>query len=357
MADPSGKRTEAKGERKMSVMQRLFAISRGRTASTGRGEKHFDWIEPEAEDAVSPDLDELRAPKAAKVVDEPVAREVQAEAVRPSVSEEPDNYDESAASIAAAVFAELSPSEEARAGVERAEPTETAPPSAPAEGPKSIFAFEIADEAEAQEPEPEALGVPEEAPSMWSLVTEEAEAVAPQPEPEAPAEDAVRPASARRRSLRVKTRLLGFDHSNGESDDIHLSGTPNGPEAVDQLFPVGWIVVVRGPGKGKSFALQPGVSQIGRDEEQAIQLDFGDLSISRTNHAAIAFDEEERKFYIGHGGKSNLVRLNGRPLLSTEPAKNGDMIRIGETTLRLVTLCGEGFTWADEEKDSEPAKG
>jgi len=74
-------------------------------------------------------------------------------------------------------------------------------------------------------------------------------------------------------------------------------------------------------------------------------LDLGDTSISREQHAAIAYDEEANGFFLGHGGKSNIVRLNGRPVLSTEDLQNGDMIRIGETTLRFVALCGDAFVW------------
>ena len=77
--------------------------------------------------------------------------------------------------------------------------------------------------------------------------------------------------------------------------------------------------------------------------------DFGDTSISRNNHAAVAYDDEQGKFFLGHGGKSNLVRLNGRPVLSTEEMSNGDQIRIGETTLKFVALCGEEFTWKSTE--------
>ena len=87
------------------------------------------------------------------------------------------------------------------------------------------------------------------------------------------------------------------------------------------------------------------MSQIGRGDDQMVQLDFGDMGISRTNHAAIAFDDEAQQFLLGHGGKANIVRLNGRPVLSTEPLKHGDTIRIGETTLRFVAFCGEEFVW------------
>lgn len=157
------------------------------------------------------------------------------------------------------------------------------------------------------------------------------------------------PVETPRRTGRVKTRLLGFDHSSGQSTDVFERVVPS-PTVQGVRFPVGWLVVVDGPGRGASIALQNGVAQIGREEGQGVQLDFGDTSISRTNHAAIAYDEEARGFFVGHGGKSNLVRLNGKPLLSTERMTHGDTLLIGETKLRLVALCGEHFSWAGAEE-------
>ena len=115
------------------------------------------------------------------------------------------------------------------------------------------------------------------------------------------------------------------------------------------------MVVVEGPGRGASFALMSGVSQIGRGEDQTVRLDFGDTSISRNNHAAVAYDDEQTKFFLGHGGKSNLVRKNGMPVLSTEELANGDTIRIGETTLKFIAMCGEEFRWSDMGDASEHA--
>ena len=150
---------------------------------------------------------------------------------------------------------------------------------------------------------------------------------------------------AGRTAGRVKTRLLGFQAEEDVAKDVFEEvKKPTNVGAI--AFPAGWIVVIDGPGRGSSFALHIGVSQIGRGEEQAIRLDFGDSSISRNNHAAVAYDDEQGKFFLGHGGKSNLVRLNGMPVLSTEELSNGDEIRIGETTLKFVSLCGENFTWA-----------
>ncbi len=150
----------------------------------------------------------------------------------------------------------------------------------------------------------------------------------------------------------MKTRLLGFEHSDSTQTDPFAAETQT--EVSKHVnFPVGWIVVVDGPGRGAAYALFNGVSKIGRGEDQAIKLDFGDSSISRDNHAAIAYDNEQHAFYLGHGGKANLVRLNDKPVLSTEKVANSDLIRIGETTLRFVELCNAKFNWdVDTEKDS-----
>jgi hypothetical protein len=144
------------------------------------------------------------------------------------------------------------------------------------------------------------------------------------------------------RSGRVKTRLLGFN-----PDDLGISNPMERPEArARDLFPVGWLVVVAGPGRGNAFPLHDGVSRVGRADDQTISLNFGDNSISRENHISIAFDSEQSAFYVGQSGRTNIVRLNNKPLLSTEQIRSGDQIRVGETTLRLVALCGEDFTWA-----------
>jgi pSer/pThr/pTyr-binding forkhead associated (FHA) protein len=93
------------------------------------------------------------------------------------------------------------------------------------------------------------------------------------------------------------------------------------------------------------------MSSIGRGEDQTVRLDFGDASISREGHAAIVYDAETRGFLLGQGGKSNIVRLNGRPVIATEPMEDGAQIKIGETILLLKTLCGPDFDWADTDED------
>jgi hypothetical protein len=183
------------------------------------------------------------------------------------------------------------------------------------------------------------------------------------PEPEAPGEDM---ASRARRALATaerraqgrgiappsggesgdtaKTRVLGFHAPDLETDPISAVAHK---AVVDIRYPAGWLVVVDGPGRGAFFAVTMSVSSIGRGEDQSIPLNFGDASISRQNHAAIAYDAEQNRFFLGHGNKSNIVRRNGQPVLATEELFDGDVIRIGKTSLRFVALCGEDFTWGD----------
>lgn len=182
----------------------------------------------------------------------------------------------------------------------------------------------------------------------------EATGAEPMPEPEpvdlsnpTPISGVPAPMAGRagRRAGRVKTRLLGFNRAEPDATDPLGSADAATAKPQNEKFPVGWLVVVEGPGVGHSFSIFTGASMIGRGEDQVIKLDFGDNSISRHNHAAIAYDEEQNKFYLGHGGKSNIIRRNARPVLSTEELQHADLIRIGETTLRFVALCGSDFKW------------
>ena len=212
----------------------------------------------------------------------------------------------------------------------------------------------------------EASVAPPSAPAVniWDLEDDDAGTALPEPmSTAAPAPQAVEPtvasaAAARSpaRSRRTKTRLIGFDKSDGDVVDL-FNDAPAATATKSVRFPVGWIVVSEGPGRGESFSLLAGMSQIGRGEDQAVQLDFGDNSISRSNHAAIVYDTNTKEFLLGHGGKSNIVRLNDKPLISNETLKTGDLIRIGETVLRFVALCDGSFDWDNgtNEEDEDVA--
>ncbi|WP_299949020.1 FHA domain-containing protein [uncultured Ruegeria sp.] len=200
--------------------------------------------------------------------------------------------------------------------------------------------------AEIATTEPEEVS---EAPAEVEIVAEPAQEPEPAiveeiPEPTAPA------APVEDRRSRVKTTFLGFERADTHVQELIETAEPVAKaEAVQQTFPVGWLVVTAGPGRGAAVTLTEGLMQIGRNDDQAIQLDFGDTGISRSNHAVIAYDPEDRKCYLGHGGKANLVRLNGKPVLSTIALSNGDLIRISETSIRFMSFCDDGFDWRDAD--------
>jgi hypothetical protein len=209
----------------------------------------------------------------------------------------------------------------------------------------------------------EAVSAAAQAPAVniWDLEDDGTSTELPTTAPELPVSAAPAAASAAAarspaRSRRTKTRLIGFEKSDGDVVDL-FNDAPKAAPTKSVKFPVGWIVVADGPGRGESFSLFAGMSQIGRGEDQAIQLDFGDNSISRTNHAAIVFDPDSKEFLLGHGGKSNIVRLNDKPLISNEALKTGDILRIGETVLRFVALCDDTFNWSEgtTEEDEDVA--
>lgn len=122
--------------------------------------------------------------------------------------------------------------------------------------------------------------------------------------------------------------------------------------SVDSDPVAGWVVVVKGPGRGNFRPVFVGMNSVGRDASQRVSLSFGDDSISREEHAFITYDEEQRCFYLQHGGKSNLVRLGGHPVLSPTELKGNDLIRIGRTTLLFVPCCGPDFSWTDEVQEA-----
>lgn len=115
---------------------------------------------------------------------------------------------------------------------------------------------------------------------------------------------------------------------------------------------VGWVVVVKGPGRGGFRPVFVGMNSIGRAPSQRICLDFGDDTISREEHAFITYDDEQRRYWVQHGGKSNVVRHGSEPLLAPAELKANDLVRIGKTTLRFYPCCGPEFSWTDEVPDA-----
>ena len=109
---------------------------------------------------------------------------------------------------------------------------------------------------------------------------------------------------------------------------------------------VGWLVVVEGPGRGKSATLGYGMNTIGREAENRVCLPYDDMLISRNKHATLTYDPRGKKFFIQHGDSTNLTYVGEQPVLSPLELNSGDLIRLGDTTvLKFIPLCGDDFDW------------
>ena len=124
------------------------------------------------------------------------------------------------------------------------------------------------------------------------------------------------------------------------------SAAPPQADAMDDP-PVGWLVVIQGPGQGKAVTLGNGVNTIGRASSERVCLDFGDTLISREKHALITYDPKGRKFYIQQGDGKNLTYIGDAPVLVPTELEGFSSIQMGETVLLFVPLCGERFDWAE----------
>jgi hypothetical protein len=155
------------------------------------------------------------------------------------------------------------------------------------------------------------------------------------------------------------------EHNRGQPDPdagrtrIYRPNQPDPPEGaspnVDRAAgdpmddpPVGWLVIVRGPGRGRVATLGMGVNSIGRGEDERVSLDYGDELVSRKNHGTITYDPRGRRFYVQHGGGTNLTYVDNEPVLSPRELEPLARVQMGSTVLRFVPLCGTGFSWDDE---------
>ena len=139
------------------------------------------------------------------------------------------------------------------------------------------------------------------------------------------------------------TRIFRPSSPSSATPEVIGGGAPAKDFAAEPV--VGWLVVVEGPGKGQSVKLGYGMNSIGRGAEERVSLDFGDEEISRHGHAMLTYDSKGRKFYIQHGGGTNLTYLGESPVLQPHEIKGREIIGIGKTQLCFIPLCGPDFEW------------
>jgi pSer/pThr/pTyr-binding forkhead associated (FHA) protein len=95
------------------------------------------------------------------------------------------------------------------------------------------------------------------------------------------------------------------------------------------------LTIVEGPGAGNSVNVFTGTNQIGRGDDMRVQINFGDDTISRQQHAVLTFDAKSLEVRIYDGGKSGGLWVNGTRVTSDEAVKVGDLVKLGDTTMKL----------------------
>lgn len=128
--------------------------------------------------------------------------------------------------------------------------------------------------------------------------------------------------------------------SEEPSTEIVQGNAPAAPADMDNLMTTvrtrvaGKLVITDGPGKGQSLMFYEGSNSIGRDASRnVVALDFGDASVHRDPHAYLSC--KSKACTLASGGKANPIKVNGRTLTGPEPVGPGDVILIGQTTLRI----------------------
>lgn len=151
---------------------------------------------------------------------------------------------------------------------------------------------------------------------------------------------------------------VGDAEATSDSDDektVFVTAAMKSQDQDDFSPPVGWLVIVDGPGRGAVLDIHYGQNTIGRGEDCLIRFNFGDTQITRETHAFILYDELERTFFLRDAGKKNLVRINKTPVMTPTQLNSHDQIQIGKTTCLFVPLCNDVFDWLGGEDD--PATG
>ena len=110
---------------------------------------------------------------------------------------------------------------------------------------------------------------------------------------------------------------------------------------------VGWIVCVKGPYYGQSFALHSGRNKMGRSQDFDVRL-LNDESVSRSCVAVIMFDAKASTFSIISGDSDSLCYVNGEALYERKVLVGYEQIELGDSERNMfvfVPLCGEQFSW------------
>lgn len=115
---------------------------------------------------------------------------------------------------------------------------------------------------------------------------------------------------------------------------------------------VGWLVCVEGPEKGKDYHLWARINTIGRSERMDVCIK-DDQTISRENHARIAYDPKHNNFQLIPAESINNIYLNDEPVYIPAKLSAYDVIELGDSKMIFVPFCCDRFRWPLEKEQGE----
>ncbi len=109
---------------------------------------------------------------------------------------------------------------------------------------------------------------------------------------------------------------------------------------------VGWLVCIEGKDKGKDYRIEAKNNTIGRSESMDICIS-GDDTISRENHARLAYDVKHNAFHLVPAESTNSIYLNDEPVYIPTKLNEDDVIEFGESKFVFIPFCDDKFNWQD----------
>ncbi len=156
------------------------------------------------------------------------------------------------------------------------------------------------------------------------------------------------------------TEFLSSFPGDAPGDDAKTVVLPSAGSLINRInkLCVGWVVAIKGPVQGKSFALHLGQNHVGSESRNDIVISKADdPGISGYNHVNIEYDQKVNKYFISRGNEGHsLAYINGERLSGGQEQElsRGDFIELSEQTiLRFLPFCDEQFNWSSTEPKQE----
>ena len=126
---------------------------------------------------------------------------------------------------------------------------------------------------------------------------------------------------------------------------------PQEPAVKTNSLPVvGWLVCLKGPGEGKSYAIRENRNFLGRSKTMDIAIEDDD-SVSREKHAVITYVPKQKFFLAQPGESRELFYVNDKVVLENVTLNAKDILEIGRSKFMFVPLCGEKFSWDEYSRN------